>query len=76
MPFKLEIESFDSDMFKLQVYNALSNEQLAEILMTAFNEVKEQHPMVLRVIFFASMECLRDESELIQRVWEDLHEGL
>ena len=72
MPFKLEIESYDSDMFKLSVHNTLDNEQLAEIFMAAFQDMIEKHPMVLRVIFFAAMECLRPESELIQQIWEDL----
>ena len=72
MPFKLEIESFDTDMFKLSVHNNLDNEQLAEIFMTAFQEMREKHPMVLRVIFFSSMETLRPESELIQQIWQNL----
>lgn len=72
MPFNLQIESFDSDMFKLSLHNTLDNEQLAEILMAAFQAMRDEHPMVLRVVFFASMECLRPESEMIQKIWEDL----
>ena len=75
MPFKLEIESFDSEMFKLSVHNTLDNEQLAEIFMAAFRDMREQHPMVLRVIFFASMENLRPESEFIQQIWNNMQES-
>ena len=75
MPFKLEIESFDSEMFKLSVHNTLDNEQLAEIFKAAFRDMREQHPMVLRVIFFASMENLRAESQLIQQIWNNMQES-
>lgn len=73
MTFHFSISSINKNVIELSVHNELDNEALAEIMMTAFKELKSKDPMALRVIFFASMECLRNESELIQEIWDSLH---
>ena len=72
MSFHLSISNVHRELVELSIHNELDNEALAEVLMTAFQEMKSENPMVLRVIFFASMESLRDESELIQEIWKNL----
>jgi len=67
--FRLEIQSIEDDTVKLLVVNRLSNEQLAKVCVTAFEGIKERDPMVLRVIFFAALESLKPESEMIRSVW-------
>ena len=73
MTFHFSISSINKNVIELSVHNELDNEALAEIMMTAFKELKSKDPMALRVIFFAAMESLRDESELIQEIWQSLH---
>jgi len=75
LTFHLAINSIQKRIVELSIRNELDNEELAEIFMTVFKDLKTKDAMVLRVIFFASMECLRNESELIQQIWEQLQEG-
>jgi len=70
--FKLEIQLFDKEIVKLVVENNLENEELAEVLMTAFEGMKSENHMVIRVMFFAAMETLRAESHLVQAIWEGI----
>ena len=72
MTFHLSISSIHKNVVELSVLNELDNEALAEVMLTAFREMKSENPMALRVIFFASMESLREESELIQEIWQNL----
>lgn len=72
MTFHLAIKSIQKNIVEMSIQHDLDNEALAEIMMTVFKDLKTKDPMALRVIFFASMEALRDESELIQRIWEGI----
>ncbi|MEL6559631.1 MAG: hypothetical protein AAFQ94_15675 [Bacteroidota bacterium] len=72
LTFHLSISSINQNVIELSVHSELDNEALAEVMMTAFKELKTKDPMALRVIFFASMESLRAESELIQEIWQNL----
>lgn len=74
--FRLEIKAAQEGIIKLIVESPdhVTREEIGEILLTAFKELKSNNELLLRLILFASLETLSDSKEIMSTIKQYLDE--